>query len=65
MDVLDVITILVIMAAIFLLVNAKILKLPSTIGLMILALSLSVFVVLGAELFRKLKELAETLMTYC
>ena len=63
MDVLDVITILVIMAALFLLVNAKVLKLPSTIGLMILALSLSIFVVLGAELFRHLKELAQTLMT--
>ncbi len=63
MDVLDVITILVIMAALFTLINAKVLKLPSTIGLMILALSLSIFVVVGESLFRTLKELAVSLMT--
>lgn len=63
MDVLDVITILVIMAALFTLINAKVLKLPSTIGLMILALGLSIFVVLGESLFRTLKELAVSIMT--
>ena len=47
MEVLDVITLLITMAAIFLAVNVKFLKMPTTIGLMILAMVMSV-VVIGA-----------------
>ncbi len=63
MEVLDFITILIVLAAFFLLVNVKILKLPSTIGLMIMALSLSLFIFFGEKIFRTLKEMADNLMT--
>ena len=63
MEVLDFITLLVIMAAVFTLINVKWLKLPSTIGLMLLALGLSVFIILGEWVFRTLNELATNLMT--
>lgn len=63
MDVLDFITLLIILAAFFLLINVKYLKLPSTIGLMIMALSLSLFIIFGEVIFRTLKTLAEQLMT--
>ncbi len=62
MEVLDLITVLIVMAAIFTLVNAKYIKLPSTIGLMILALGLSIFVVIGERLFATLRSLAEDIM---
>lgn len=63
MDVLDFITILIILAAFFLLINVKYLKLPSTIGLMIMALSLSLFIIFGEAIFSALKTLANELMT--
>jgi len=63
MDVLDFITILIILAAFFLLMNVRYLKLPSTIGLMIMALSLSVFIIFGEAIFSTLKTLASDLMT--
>lgn len=63
MEVLDFITILIVLAAFFLLVNVKILKLPSTIGLMIMALSLSLFIIFGEMIFRTLSNMAENLMT--
>ncbi|MEM7107633.1 MAG: sodium:proton antiporter [Bacteroidota bacterium] len=63
MEVLDFITLLVIMAALFTLINVKLLRLPSTIGLMLLALGLSVFIILGEWIFRTLNELATNLMT--
>ena len=63
LDPLDLITILVIMAAMFLLINSRYLKLPSTIGLMILALCLSLFVVLGEWLFSTLNEVATSIMS--
>ena len=63
MQVLDFITLLIILAAIFTLVNVKYLKLPSTIGLMILALGLSVFIVFGEVVFSTLKELSTDMMT--
>ena len=63
MEVLDFITILIVLAAFFLLVNVKILKLPSTIGLMIMALSLSLFIIFGEWIFYNLKNMAESLMT--
>jgi len=63
MEVLDLITLLIIMAMVFLVVNVKYLKLPSTIGLMILALCLSLFIVLGETIFSMLNELAKGIMT--
>ena len=63
MDVLDFITLLIIMAAFFTAVNARYLKLPSTIGLMLLALGLSLFIIFGEIVFRTLKDLATDLMT--
>ena len=63
MQVLDFITLLIIMAAFFTLINVKYLKLPSTIGLMILALGLSVFIVFGEFVFSLLRELTTDLMT--
>ncbi len=63
MEVLDFITILIVLAAFFLLVNVKVLKLPSTIGLMIMALSLSLFIIFGEMIFRTLSNMAENLMT--
>ena len=63
MQVLDFITLLIILAAIFTLVNVKYLKLPSTIGLMILALGLSLFIVFGEALFSALKHLSTDMMT--
>ncbi len=62
MEVLDFITLLIILAAIFTLVNAKYLKLPSTIGLMILALALSLFIVFGDVVFSTLKDLSTDMM---
>lgn len=63
MQVLDFITLLIILAAFFTLINVKFLKLPSTIGLMILALGLSVFIVFGEFVFRQLRELSTEMMT--
>ena len=63
MEVLDFITVLVVLAAFFLFVNVKLLKLPSTIGLMILALSLSLFIIFGEVVFSALKLMASDLMT--
>ena len=63
MAVLDFITILIVLAAFFLLMNVKFLKLPSTIGLMIMALSLSLFIIFGEVVFSALKEMATDLMT--
>lgn len=62
MEVLDFITLLIILAAFFTLLNVKYLKLPSTIGLMLLALGLSVFIILGEYVFRTLRELATSVM---
>lgn len=63
MEVLDFITLLIIMAAFFTLINVKYLKLPSTIGLMLLALGLSLFIIMGEWVFRTLNDLATNLMT--
>jgi CPA1 family monovalent cation:H+ antiporter len=63
MEVLDFITLLIFMAAFFTLINVKYLKLPSTIGLMLLALGLSLFIILGEWVFSTLNSLATDLMT--
>lgn len=62
MEVLDFITLLVILAAFFTLINVKYLKLPSTIGLMLLALGLSVFIIVGEWVFARLMSLAVNVM---
>ena len=46
MSILDLITLLIFMAAVFTLINITVLKLPSTIGLMAIALMMSM-VILG------------------
>lgn len=61
-SILDFITLMVVMAAFFLLVNVRYLKLPSTIGLMILALSLSLFIIFGELIFSTLKDLSSNMM---
>ncbi len=63
MDPLDFITILIILAAFFLLMNQRYLKLPSTIGMMIMALSLSLFIIFGEAIFSALRTLATDMMT--
>lgn len=42
MDVLDIITLLIVLAALFTFINIRFLKMPSTIGLMVLALAMSI-----------------------
>ncbi len=63
MDVLDFIALLVIFAAFFLIINVKYLKLHSTIGLMLLALGLSLLIIFGEMVFSALRGIAENLMT--
>lgn len=59
---LNFITVLVILAAFFLLMNVRYLKLPSTIGLMILALSMSLFLLFGKYIFSALLDLSQGVM---
>ncbi|MEN8250847.1 MAG: sodium:proton antiporter [Bacteroidota bacterium] len=59
---LNFITVLVILAAFFLLMNVRYLKLPSTIGLMILALSMSLFILFGEYIFSALLDLSQGVM---
>ena len=63
MEVLDFITLLIITAALFTLINIKWLKLPSTIGLMLLALGLSTFVMIGRWMFDAMDVLVIDVMT--
>lgn len=63
MEVLDFITLLIITAAVFTLINTKWLKLPSTIGLMLLALGLSLFIMVGRWMFDALDVLVIDVMT--
>lgn len=63
LDVLQLITLLIVLAAGFLFINVKFLKLPSTIGLMILAISLSLFIVLGEVFFRTINQAAQSIFT--
>ena len=56
MGVYDIITILVVIAAVFNYINANYLKLPSTIGLMIQALVLSIVLLLSGNIFPALPE---------
>lgn len=63
MEVLDFITLLIITAALFTLINIKWLKLPSTIGLMLQALGLSLFIIIGKWMFSALDVLVIDVMT--
>lgn len=63
MEVLDFITVLIITAALFTLINIKWLKLPSTIGLMLLALGLSLFIIIGKWMFTAMDVLVIDVMT--
>ncbi len=51
MSILDLITLLIFLAAVFTLINITVLKLPSTIGLMAIALMMSVFILLLGAIF--------------
>jgi CPA1 family monovalent cation:H+ antiporter len=51
MSILDLITLLIFLAAVFTLINITVLKLPSTIGLMAIALLMSVFILLLGLIF--------------
>ncbi|MDA9819334.1 sodium:proton antiporter [Salibacteraceae bacterium] len=62
MDVLDLIALLVFLAAIFTFINIHYLKLPATIGLMILALVMSVVIVGIGILYEPLRNAAEEIM---
>jgi monovalent cation:H+ antiporter, CPA1 family len=59
MTILDLITLLVFLAAMFTLINISILKLPSTIGLMAIALIMSLGILLVGLVFPPLYEIAE------
>ena len=58
MGVLDVITLLIFMAAIFSLVNISLLKLPSTIGLMVIALVMSIAITLLGKIYQPISNVA-------
>jgi len=62
MDVLDIITLLIFLAALFTYINIRILKLPSTIGLMILALIMSITIVIGGYFYPPLSEGTKAIM---
>ncbi len=51
MDVLELSTVLLLLASIFSIINLRILKLPQTIGLMVLAIILSIFVLITGLIF--------------
>jgi len=59
MSILDLITLLIFLAAIFTLINISLLKLPSTIGLMIIALAMSFFILAAGYMFPSLYAAAE------
>lgn len=58
MGVLDLITLLIFLAAVFTFINVNYLKLPSTIGLMIIALVLSILILLSGYIFPEITDLA-------
>ncbi len=64
MDVLTIITLLIFLATVFTFINVSFLKLPSTIGLMVLALVLSIVVVLVGFVAPGVVEIAETIMAF-
>lgn len=63
MGVLDLITLLIFLAAVFTFINVNYLKLPSTIGLMIIALVLSVLILLSGYIFPEITDLAISIVS--
>ncbi len=63
MGVLDLITLLIFLAAVFTFINVNYLKLPSTIGLMIIALVLSVLILLAGYVFPEITDLAISIVS--
>ncbi|MEQ9230354.1 MAG: cation:proton antiporter, partial [Cyclobacteriaceae bacterium] len=59
MSILDLITLLIFLAAIFTLINISVLKLPSTIGLMTIALIMSFLILISGYFFPSLYNAAE------
>lgn len=64
MGILQIITILIILSALFTFINISVLKLPSTIGLMLLALGLSFTVVILGYFFPIVTNIAESIMEF-
>ena len=62
MTILELITFLIFLAAAFTLINITVLKMPSTIGLMLIALIMSMFILLLGQFFPALTEGAEHIM---
>jgi monovalent cation:H+ antiporter, CPA1 family len=62
MDVIDIVTVLIVLASLFSFINIHYIKLPSTIGLMILAMALSVTIVIGGYFWPALTEGAFSVM---
>ncbi|WKV12291.1 cation:proton antiporter [Marivirga harenae] len=63
MGVLDLITLLIFLAAVFTFINVNYLKLPSTIGLMIIALVLSILILLSGYVFPEITDLAISIVS--
>ncbi len=62
MSILDLITLLIFLASVFTLINITVLKLPSTIGLMAIALMMSVVILLLGWLFPSVSGVAESII---
>lgn len=62
MSILDLITLLIFLAAVFTLINITVLKLPSTIGLMAIALMMSVVILLLGYVFPAVSGVAESII---
>ncbi|MDW3192832.1 MAG: sodium:proton antiporter [Cytophagales bacterium] len=62
MSILDLITLLIFLAAVFTLINITVLKLPSTIGLMAIALMMSVVILLLGYVFPAVGGVAESII---
>ncbi|MCR9251600.1 MAG: sodium:proton antiporter [bacterium] len=62
MGILELITLLIFIAAVFTLINITVLKLPSTIGLMVIALAMSLSILLLGTFFPDLKVAAQDIM---
>lgn len=61
MDVLELSTVLLLLASVFSIINLRVLKLPQTIGLMVLAIILSVFVLITGLIFPSFLEAVTSL----
>lgn len=61
LQVLELITLLIILSALFLFINTRFIKLPSTIGLMLLAIGLSFIVVIGGLIFPQIHLFAKSI----